>query len=241
MAEWTEYDDKFLKENFENRNISVKYIAKHLRKSDLEVRNRAKKFKLKRLGSMDINNYIIKNIETKSLEDIAIETNRALCTIRKKAIELNLIDKYEFRFITTKDIEQVIKRYSKENTFKLSADLSLPVHSVRKIARENNILKEKKNKKKIEKPKKWNKNDEKFISENYYNMTAKEIASALGKDYNCTRRKIRHMGYTNNLKTYVAGNIVFHYNTSYEKEYKLKYINDLRTLFFKDKSLNSYI
>lgn len=235
MHRWTRAEDDFLIDNYENRKLSVKDMAKQLLVSESAIRNRANTLDLKRLGKSDIDKYIIENINKKSISEIAKDTKRAVCTIRRRAIEIKAIEKYNFRLITTKEVEAVINRYATENTFILAAELSLPVHSVRKIALKNNIKKIKKYKKpKSTKLNRWTEKEEEFIRLNHENMTAKDMAKKLGKGYNSTRHKIAYMGLKDNLKIYRAGNISFKYNTDYEKEKKLEYITSFRELLHKE-------
>lgn len=231
---WTDEQDEIVRSLYPVTELPISFIADKVNKTERAVRIRAKKLKVKRYDNDSIHEYILNNYgkDGVTAQSIADKFNRPVGTVYRMALELGKARKQEFDQITTGQIKNIVQRYAKENTYKLSAELGLPDYTIRKAAAKNGIKKVVT--KKTAKPRKthkWTAEQETFILNKHESTTMQEIANELKLPYNCVKGKISTMGLSDkNLKIYKTGGISFKYNTGYEKQKKLEYAIMVRNL-----------
>ena len=221
---WSKSDDEYLRQNYSNKDISIRTMRIKLGMSENSIHIRASKLKLKR-GLSKLDRYLIKNYKKIDTKDIADKFKVSMAYVYKRAFQLGLSKPHEYDDITTLRYNEIVKRYSNCSTMRLSVELDVSTHTVKRIASKEKIKKTKSKKSQRRKIKNsWSKEQERFLLINHDKMTMNQMASRLFLSISSVRGKLRHMGLKDRyLRIYRRGNIKFTYITEEEKIKKLEY------------------
>jgi len=246
ISVWSKSDDKYIVENYPNKNIMLGTMSIKLGMSENAIHIRASRLGIKR-GISDLDQYLIDNYGKEDCipKEIASKFCVSLSHVYNRAAELKLVTPHEYGETTTSKYNEITQRYSKDNTVALAISLGVSEYTVRRIASKEKIRKAKKIKKQNKKPKvkpRWTKEQELFLKENYYKMTSNDMMSIFHKSSSSINSKLRHMGLRDgSLKIYCIGSIKFTYITEEEKRRKYEYVTMYLQLLNQNKRGDYYV
>lgn len=176
---WSEEEDKILRELYPNRSFSVDYIAKCVNRTTGAVNKRATRLKILRKGhkwTKDEQQYFKKNWKSKSYKEIAQYLNISYDVVLYHSINLGLRKRSAGRPWTEKEKEFVRRNYNVIPRREIAAKLNRSMLVVSNLAGKLGL--------RNPPPRPWSEKDKNFLKKNYGILSPEKIAAKLGRTKN---------------------------------------------------------